>query len=72
MVVRGHVVCVTVHLVGNAVIAHIHEDKDVLTTDGCVENALGFPGAKAGALYFYKIIVFHIAMEGGILLKGVV
>ncbi len=65
-------VCVTVHLVGNAVIAHIHEDKDVLTTDGCVENALGFPGAEAGAFDFYKIIVFHIAVEGWIHFKGVV
>ena len=35
-------------LVGNAVIAYVHQNEQIYSTDGFKNPALGFPGAEAG------------------------
>ncbi len=46
MIVRGHVVDMSCKRIGQTVVAYIYHKVDILSANGFVNNALGFPGAK--------------------------
>ena len=49
MVVGGHAVFPAEHIVCTAVIAHIHQDKQIVATDAGLNHAFAVSGGKAGA-----------------------
>ena len=48
MIIRGHVVCEAVHLIGNGIIGDVYDNKDVLASGGILEHRLPFAGREAG------------------------
>ena len=50
MIVRGHVVHVVKQLVGHAVVAGIHHNKDIVAAHGLLDQTLGITALEAGAV----------------------
>ena len=50
MVVWRHMVDEAVHVVGDAMVADIHHQKQILPSDGLSENCLPFAAAESGCL----------------------
>ena len=50
VIVRGHVVLVVEQLVGDAVIARVHHDKDIVAADRLLDQTLGVAALEAGAV----------------------
>ena len=72
MVIGGFMIDISVHSIGNAVVADIHEKKNIFAADGFHKEALAFAGAKAGARCFGKIIVFHITLESRVIFGKII
>ncbi len=72
MIVRGHMVRVAVHIVCNAVVADIYQQKQVFAADGLTEEGLSLPASETGRLYGGQVVLFDIALEGGVCLDFVV
>ena len=60
-------VCVTVHGVGQAVVAHINEDKQVFAADSLFQHGFSLAAVKAGRLELKQIVVLRIALKCGII-----
>ena len=56
MVVGGHGVFLAEQLVGAAVIAHIHQDEQVVTANAGFDDALAVTGGEAGTLRLHQEI----------------
>ena len=50
VIVRGHVVHVVKQLVGHAVVAGIHHNKDIVAAHGLLDQTLGITALEAGAV----------------------
>ena len=61
VVVRGHVIRVAVHLVGQRVVRDIDHDIKVAAADGLIDASLALAGAEAGAMDVEKKVVGVIA-----------
>ena len=57
---------VTVHLVGDAVVADIQQNIEILAADGFFEDAFALTGAEAGTVYVREKVVFMISLKSGI------
>ena len=66
MIVGRHVVRVAVKLVGQAVIADIHHQVQIVSADGIVDGALGLSGSEPGRVRRDQIRVALISGEGDI------
>ena len=66
VVIRGFAVYVTVHLIGDAVVADIQQDIEILAADGFPEDSLALAGAETGAVHVGKKIIFMISLKSGI------
>ena len=67
VVVRGHVVCVTVHFVCQAVIAHIDEDEKIFSAHGLLQNSLSLAAVEAGRVESEEIVLFCVTLKSGII-----
>ncbi len=72
MVVRGHMVGKSMYIVGDAVVAHIHQQKEILAADGFLDGGLALAASKAGRLHLCQIVVFAVALKGRVSLYLVV
>ena len=63
MVIRGHVVGITVHLIGDAVVAYVHQQEQILAADRFPENRLSLAAAEAEGFGVYQVVVFAVALE---------
>ena len=70
VVVRGHAVDISRQGVGQAVVAHIHHNVNVLAADGFSQDSLGFAGTKTGHFGVDQVVVPLIAAECHVVLVG--
>ena len=63
MIVRRHVIFEPVHLVSEAVVGDIGDDKQVRSSNGFIDNAFGLSGAKARATGTDQISVTIIPVK---------
>lgn len=61
-------VCVAAEGIGEAVVAHIHHDIDIIAAYGLAQNALCLSASKAGGLCFDQVRVPFIAFKLQVLL----
>ena len=50
MVIRGHVVYIACHLIGQGVVCHIHHHEHVCAADRFLNDTLGFAASESRAL----------------------
>ena len=50
MVVWGHDIFVTAHIISEAIIAYVYHDIEVVAADGFADGPLGLAGAETGDL----------------------
>ena len=72
MVVWRHMVDEAVHVVGDAMVADIHHQKQILPSDGFSENCLPFAAAESGRLQVHQIVVLAVAVKGRVVFYDVV
>ena len=72
MVVGGHMVFKSVHLVGDGVVRDVHENKDVLASGGSLKNCLAFACGKTGEKMRKPVILFIVSLISGIIAVFVV
>ena len=66
MVVRGHVVEMSVDRVRQAVVADIGHDKQIRAADSLLQDPLRLPGPETGAAAVHQIVAgFVVHIEGG-------
>ncbi len=65
-------VLITVHLIGDGMVAHIHQDEEILASYGFQDMTLAFSTAKAGNVASHDIIVFYVTVKGGIVLDHII
>ena len=63
MIIRRHVIDLTAHLIGNAVIENIDHDIEISTADGIIDNAPAFTGTVARTAEIHKITVFAVSLQ---------
>ena len=71
MVVGGLIVGITVHGIGNTVIADINENKKIFSSDGFRNNSFSFSCTKTVAGGIGNIIVGYITFKGRIILCNI-
>ena len=55
MIIRGHTVGESAHLVGNGIIGNVYQEVEIFTSDGLQDRSLCFAGSETGTLSFYKV-----------------
>ncbi len=56
----------TVHIVGDTVVADVSQQENILSSYGIMQYGLALSSSETGAIHFHQIVVFHIAVESGI------
>ncbi len=72
MIIGRHMIDISVHLIGNTMIADVRQNKDIFTSDRRSEHALCLSAAETGTFRLHEVIFLHISVKSGILLETVV
>ena len=57
---------VAVHIVGQAVVAYIYEDKKILSANSLLQHCFSLAAVKTGRAESEEVVFFRIALKGGI------
>lgn len=67
MVVRRFVIGITVHGIGNTVVAYVHKNKEVFASDRFRDDAFALSGAKTVAGSVRYVVIRYITLESGVI-----
>ena len=68
MVIRGHVVGITVQGIGHVVVAHVNHNVEIVSADRFLDDTFGFTGTETGGCCADDIAVSLIALESNVAL----
>ena len=63
MIVRRHVILMATDIVSDAVVADVHDDKQVASADGFTETAFRFTGSETGTRAVYQVGILSILLK---------
>jgi hypothetical protein len=61
VVIRGHIICLTAHLVLNTAVQNIDKNVEVGSADGIIDDSLSFTGSEARAGAADQIAVLAVS-----------
>ena len=66
MIVRGHMIGKTIHLIGNGMVCDIYKNIDIFSSCGLLQHSLAFARREAGERHRKSVIIFVISLVCGI------